>query len=221
VVDELRPLIDPDSAPRDVIILEEEFRDVDFTRNPPWEVVSGSFRVDPQYGLLGFVSIRFTVADSNSRESLPGAILGAIMDQANPKASAPAEIRMRRSFPSRYEIGIGLYSFLDTGHIKFGTLSAPNGQGYRLVPKPGATVPAKLHRITTRGHVVIASHERPINWAEGKVRDIAWRRDDNGTMTFSSTTASCSLCGTTLSAEGSVSFRSPTKAEISRYGGWL
>lgn len=182
VIDELRQLVDPYTAPRDVLILEDEFRDSDFTRNPPWEVVSGSFRVDPQYGLLSFVSTRFSAGETDSRESLPGAILGAILDQANPTAGAPSVIRVRRDFPSRYEIDIRLYSFLDTGHIEFGTLSAPNGPGYRLVLRPGTAVPVELHKVTTRGHSVVATYERPITWAEGKAHDIRWRRDDNGAM---------------------------------------
>ena len=47
----------------------------------------------------------------------------------------------------------------------------------------GETSPAELHRISTHGHIVVASYERPITWAEGKAHEIAWRRDDNVTMT--------------------------------------
>ena len=182
VIDELRQLVDPYTARREVVILEDAFRDGDFTRNPPWEVVSGSFRVDPQYGLLSFVSTRFSAGDIDSTESLPGAILGAILDQANPAASSPARIRVRADIPNRFEIGMQVYSFLDTGQIEFSTLSAPNGQGYRLVLRPGAAVPAELHKVTSRGHIVVATYQRPITWAEGKAHDIRWHRDGNGTM---------------------------------------
>ena len=183
VIDELRQLVDPYTAPRDVLILEDEFRDGDFTHNPQWEVASGNFRVDTQHGLLSFVSTRSAGADIDSVESLPGAILGVILDQANPSASAPAEIRVRRDFPGRYEIRTRLYSFLDTGHIEFGTLNASNGQGYRLVLKPGTAVPAELHKITRRGHIVIATYERALTWPEGKAHEIRWRREESRVMT--------------------------------------
>ena len=174
-------------------VLRETFRDGDYTNDPQWNVVSGSFKVTAGEGLRT-VQRPARLPFSNNRQSrpddLPAAILGAIFEQAmqsqsgdrRPEQDNVAEIHTPVSFSNAFAIRVTLSAREAEGGIGFGPyLGRYRSGGYRLFYAPESR---RFHllRMTSQGSNVIERSE-PLNLSANRDYDLRWTRDDNGEMT--------------------------------------
>jgi peptidoglycan hydrolase-like protein with peptidoglycan-binding domain len=190
----------PHGFARERVVLEDDFSDGDFRRNPSWTVLNGQFRVDS--GGLRSVVERPRVSPpvatepgSNRREDLEigFALLQIILDQASGRgpvaASAPAattpeaaRIIVPAAVGKAFEIDLELISHGPFGSLEWGLYPGDQpDDGYRLVFS--ATEPRlSLMRLTGHHAEVVASNRDPIDLEVGRTHSLNWARNRDGVM---------------------------------------
>ena len=184
----------PTAGPR--VALQEDFRDGDFRRNPPWTVLSGDFEVD-QNGLRSIVETQRATERESRRlsaerpEEIGLTILAMILDQSGggrPDAALPrvepARIFVNAPVNNAFRMELELASRQQPGSLQLGLFQGnrPNGTGYRLVYAAGSRPGLSLVRLTSAGVEVIARHEGRLDLEDGRFHTLIWTRDVNGTM---------------------------------------
>ena len=163
---------DEDAAGR--VLIEDDFADGDFTREPSWTVTAGQFRVE-QDGLRSMVREQQASTD-NTGQAIAGAILGAITGQATPRAYAA--IHNGTDVPNAFEIDLSLRATGD-GRFDFGPYQGNGEAGYRLSYTPGASPVVQLLKSGSNGTAVIDSYNGDL----GQDVEFTWSRDEAGQMT--------------------------------------
>ena len=198
-LNDLRELAGTYDWPWRVRLIDDDFHDGDFTRNPVWTVTSGRFAVEWGIGLRTVVTPPPAPAASQQRESRPEDLavnlLGALLKQqsgqqqpAQQQQAGPsqAEIHTARQMSNAFAARLELISRAPRGTLEFGPYQgADRATGYRLAYAPGATPSVKLLRVSKWGTGVIEAYPQKLNLEDGKPHVVEWTRDAKGRMDIS------------------------------------
>ncbi len=187
---ELRALARGYHWPWRVEVLRDDFRDGDFSANPAWTAVAGSFSVDPNLGLRSVVTAPEAPAQREPQD-LTTAILGTILERVTRPEGAEAEreagevgqIYIARQIPNAFAVSLRLTSRAERGRIEFGLYQGgERASGYRLAYSPGVRPSLELVRLTPYGRSVIEAHQEALELEDGRSHAILWTRDESGVM---------------------------------------
>ncbi len=189
---DLRELARRYDAPFVADVLYDDFSDGDFTRNPAWKVIAGTFWVERGYGLRSTVDARSTVGDKAlSSEEVAKQLLGTLLQQAlkqkgdgGQPAADRAAIHVPGRFANAFELRAELTSWREQGLLQMGPYAGGDpGTGYRLAYWPGVAPGLQLIRTSAAGSAVIASYGQRLKLEDQRVHVVEWSRNDLGEMT--------------------------------------
>ncbi|MCL7744645.1 peptidoglycan-binding protein [Guyparkeria hydrothermalis] len=184
----------PDDSPQ--VVLQEDFSDGDYRRNPTWTVISGDFEVD-RNGLRSTVETERATdrtargLNSDRPEEIGLAVLGMILQQrtGTPQReeaapAQPAKIFVDAPTDNAFRMELDLGSHEPAGHVELGLFqgSHPAGTGYRLVYSPGTEPTLRLIRLIFGNTETIAHHDGRLDLEDGRFHRIVWTRDESGQM---------------------------------------
>ena len=196
VIEQLRNVIQEYDWPWRVALLDDDFRDGDFTTDPEWVVIGGNFRVERWMGLR----TEFTPRQRRRRDSQSGdqdlssRLFGAIVAEAlrdpnrdRRRRLRQAEIHTRLDISNAFAVRIELTSFGNAdrrGAIQFGPYQGTQREtGYRLEYNSGKRPFLQLLRLVPGGSAVVELADLKSTLEDGRSHLIEWRRDRDGEMT--------------------------------------
>jgi hypothetical protein len=185
-LDDLRALADSYDNPWPVKLVYDDFRDGDFTSNPPWTVSAGIWRVDSK-GRVG--GLRSTVYGPDTANAGPGGGQGFGNYAGRPRQGGGnddefAAIYLPVTIPNSFAIRLEIAARDDVGRFDFGPYLGQRGNtAYRITYQPGAASGLALSRVTSQGVRVLGGSSGPVNLDDGKSHVIDWKRDRSGNMT--------------------------------------
>ncbi|GHC16914.1 peptidoglycan-binding protein [Aidingimonas halophila] len=189
----------PDASSR--VVLQDDFSDDDYRRNPSWTVLSGDFEVDED-GLRSIVETQRTPDRESPRlgsdrpEEVGLAMLELILNQTGnlerdeesageePAPGEPARIFVNAPVDNAFRMELELASRQRPGSLELGVFQGnqPQGTGYRLVYSSGSRPGLSLIRLTSGNAEVVARHQGRLDLEDGRFHSIVWTRDENGQM---------------------------------------
>jgi len=188
-------------------LMYEDFSDGDYTRNPAWQVVQGDFQVIQGQGLASSIKPheqqkKDEPAPSKSPEdSLGSLVLGALLDKAldtdktdKKKPSTPShtdtytgpnQIRVKANVTNAFAITLALRTSPDNpSQFDIALLQSEKGlYGYRLRIDTNSSGLVELERIRNGRGAIVDSQKLPMNINNGRLHDLTWRQDQDGTAT--------------------------------------
>ncbi|SEL42554.1 Sel1 repeat-containing protein [Halomonas daqiaonensis] len=182
--------------PESRVVLQDDFDDGDFRRNPSWTVLGGDFEVD-ENGLRSIVEMQRTTDREPRRlsaerpEEIGLAMLELILEQTGnagqgevPTPVDPAHIFVNATVDNAFRMELEVASRQRPGSLELGLFQGnrPSGTGYRLVYSPGASPGLSLVRLISGSAEVVARHEGSLDLEDGRFHRIVWTRDENGQM---------------------------------------
>ena len=201
-INDLRNLASTYDNPWPLKILSDDFRDGDFTRNPGWTVLAGTWQVDTRGRFTGLHS---TISKPQAANVQPGAggggapelignVLGTLLKQqqggqpdrqtSQPAPDEHATIFAPVSITNAFAMRLELASRDGGGRFDFGPAIGQRGDNlYRITYMPEAESGFVLSRVTSRGTQLLASSNGRISLEDGKSHMIEWKRDQAGKMT--------------------------------------
>jgi peptidoglycan hydrolase-like protein with peptidoglycan-binding domain len=185
ILEDLRTLLGRYDWPWRKLIVEDNFRDGNYTRNPAWQVVAGKFWIGAREGLRSQVSPNSAATrSSNNNQQLGIALLGALLGQPKQAtATGPAVISLARSIPGTFAVRLQLLSGARSGKLEFGMYRGENAsRGLRLVYQPGASKSLELVRVRGNERRSIATFNQTLKLEDGRSHEIVWTRDSAGRM---------------------------------------
>ncbi|MFO7581900.1 peptidoglycan-binding protein [Guyparkeria sp.] len=178
------------------VVLQDDFSDGDYRRNPPWTVLSGDFEVD-ENGLRSIVDTR-QASDRESGglstdrpEDFGLAMLELILGQTGSDRQGevttpvvPAHIFVNAPVDNAFRMELELASRQQTGSLEMGLFQGnrPNGTGYRLVYSAGLQPGLSLFRLISGNAVMVARHDDRLDLQDERFHSIVWTRDESGQM---------------------------------------
>lgn len=192
---DLRALADSYDDPWRKSVLLDEFRDGNTTANPAWSVISGTFSVDPTYGLRTTVTAPVASSGSSSATSsqeIGLALLQAFLGQAtqsNTSSSSgkpkSAVIAIGAGTPNAFRITLEFGSLVSGGRFAYGVYPASDTSGgYRVVYVSGAQPAIRLVALKKGEQSVIATKALTAPLEDKKRHIIAWTREATGAMSL-------------------------------------
>jgi len=196
-LDDLRALASRYDNPWSSRLIEENFRDGDFTRSPAWTVASGSFSVGWD-GLKSAVSVQAAQQEPPKKaknRDIAIALLGQMLNQGAGRASqqpapaptqqqGPAEIFLTKPLTNAFSLSASLTGKGATGGIIIGMYQGNQRQtGYWLYAIPGRGI--ELLKISSQGAVTLARSDANLAINDSKKHNIGWSRSQTGAMTVS------------------------------------
>lgn len=183
-IEDLRALVSGFQNPWQVRLLQDDFRDGNYTANPAWTVSAGTFKVDlrgsSSIGLRSQVPLPGT---QPSGKDVATALLGALLQQPGATATYASiftPVKITNAFAMRFE----LYSKEKGGRLDLGPYQGSSGNvAYRIAYFPGAQPSLQLLRIGSQGTTVVATYNAALNLEDGALHVIEWTRDRAGAMT--------------------------------------
>ncbi len=177
----------PVTPPPRQALLDEDFADRDFSRNPKWRIATGDFTID-RYGMRSQVQKPIaTSGKKKSKNEIPLAVLGALLGgQSSTKQSAaganPAEAYVQTTLPAGLLITARIVQLSDSGQFEFGLFRASSlGNGLRVQLHAGANAKLKLYRFQSgRGSLKADSRAGRISTRNGRSYEFEWRRSADG-----------------------------------------
>lgn len=187
-------------------LLFDDFRDGDYTRNPQWQVVSGSFRVGRE-GLFCVVDANAAAqgATSSQQDASPeaavagllvGMLLGPPKDSQQTQQSGttatplgapgdPAKIVLQSQVPNAFiiEARLTVRELSQEARIDIGLFQeATERYGYRLRMKSGPRGYVELERIRNQRSSIVESLDVADLFANKQAHDLRWQQSSDGTV---------------------------------------
>jgi hypothetical protein len=194
---QLRDLVRRYDFPWRVSLLNDDFRDGDYTYNPRWSVTNGEFRVVRGSGLRSYFDAPVPQArrpasrrsDGSAIELLGDLLMGGREREVEPiptNARSEAEIFTRvgitNAFVVKTELNARGYADRDT-RFEFGPYQGEDrSSGYRLAYESGRKPSLTLLRLSPGRSAVIEMTDQEVNLADGNWHTIEWRRSSDGEM---------------------------------------
>lgn len=185
-----------ESAPQ-AALLDDDFADGDYTRDPVWQVASGEFWVEKGYGLrsrsqgtAGQSGAQGGGQGGMTKEQLAVSILGAVLSggqaqgggAAQPAPAAVAAIESRGRISNAFAVTLDMSSWQAQGRFEMGVVQGLAGAGYRVAYTAGAAPLLELVRVSATGRGVVAAKGiAPLE--DKKVHSLEFSRAGDGSMT--------------------------------------
>lgn len=170
-----------------VTVVQDSFADGNYTRDPRWEVVAGSWRVTDGGALTSDVPIeRQTTSPQQLGPDVIKGILGSALGlQQGQGGRQLAAIHTRADLANAFSLSLRLSAAGEPAVLNVGPYQGNNvGQGYRLEARTGDDQPLHLLAITGSGTTVIGTSDVDIRFDDGAKHRLDWRRDTNGLQTI-------------------------------------
>ena len=192
---DLRRVLDQYAGGSARVVFRDEFRDGNYTANPAWRVLSGSWRVDATSGLRSRVVAQQQQQQQQGQQSTEQLLLGLADsflrqrtgEQRPQRASAQdavAAIAIDQRVGNAATIEMLVTDHTGQGQLETRLFQGGGDSGYRMVYSPGERATVSIHRSTGSGSQVVESSSlRPLPL--GQQRRITWTRDSNGNMRVS------------------------------------
>jgi peptidoglycan hydrolase-like protein with peptidoglycan-binding domain len=180
------PVATPLPAPLDPwaeILVEDDFRDGDFTRNPAWRVLSGEWYVDQRRALRS--TVRPPQQVGSRPEDIAVAVLGTVLQQALGGAAPAREaaIVLPQRTSNAFALELRLSGEVSTGALDLGPYrGAEATNGYRLTWVKGDGERLELRHVDGGRTRLLAAYDGDLGLGDGRVRRLGWTRDFDGEM---------------------------------------
>lgn len=175
--------------PWPVTLVDVDFRDYDSDRDPVWQVAAGEWRVDRQGQLRSTVRAPEPRAAPERPEDMALAVLGAVLGQAlgTPEAAPHrAEVFLPQAVTNAFALDMRLSAEVTHGALLLGPYrGGERARGYRLAYLKGDGERLELRHLGEGGHDVVAAHDGPLDFADGRTQRLRWTRDADGLMVVS------------------------------------
>lgn len=180
-LDDLRALADTYDNPWPVRLVYDDFRDGDFTSNPPWTVSAGIWRVDSKGRFPG---LRSTVYGPDNANAGPGGFgnYAGRPRQGGGNDDEFAAIYLPVAISNSFDIRLEIAARDQGGRFDFGPYLGRGNTAYRLSYQPDAGSGLTLTRVTSQGERVLGGSSGRVNLGDGKSHVIDWKRDRGGNM---------------------------------------
>jgi hypothetical protein len=189
LIGDLRRILRRYDSPWQNMVIEDDFRDGDLRRNPPWDIVAGQFMVDRQYGLRTQQQFR------RQQQGGPGGggdlgnrLLGAVLDQAvRPQGGPPsdrAEAYVQGRITNSFSVSLALNSrSRDGGRIEFVLFEGRDRRdGYRLAYSPEGQSNLEIVRVNNGRAQTVESTRQRVDLEDGRDHRIVWTHERDGDM---------------------------------------
>lgn len=165
------------------VVLSENFRDGDYTRNPSWVVRSGNWRIDTNGSNIGLRSSVYSAYAGNS-QNVAQALLGALFQQPGQQnvAAQVAQIGVAANIPNGFQLKVEFNSRAAGGRIDFVVTNVQNAASYVVSYTPGSGNGIQLLKVTNRGTNILASSNSNISLEDGRYHVVELNRDGRGDM---------------------------------------
>lgn len=197
---EVPPAPEEEQWPWRRVLLNDAFRDGNYTRNPAWTVAAGQFWVESGLGLRTVLESPQPPAQARQEaqpQDLPQAIIGAILEQAIPPQAgevppeeAPAgppeyaEIYVDQTITNAFAIQLELIPRQILASLVFGPYQGrERAVGYRLAYSPELPHGLQLLRVTRSGSSVIEAVDHRLR--PDRQHTLQWTRNSGGEMVVS------------------------------------
>ena len=172
-----------------VKVAYDDFDDGDYTSNPAWTVVAGTWQVGNVGGAETLYSQVGQQASSKGSEILLNA-LGTLLRQQGGQTTTETEqqdqaatILLPASIPDQFSLTLAMVSMGGSGQFNFGPIGGRHGDSaYQLSYIPGAAKGLVLSRIVNRQRQILAS-TGAVKLEGGKSHTVQWNRGPGGKMT--------------------------------------
>jgi hypothetical protein len=204
---DLRKLVRQYDNPWRYLLVDEDFRDGNYTENPAWVVDKGYFDVTWD-GLESRVSLKRARRYQQqqqprkpSPEELAAAILGQVFGRATgggqqqatqaPDHDIPryvaqrAKIHLDRRISNAFAISAVIAGRGNSGGIDLAVYQGKKKRrsGYRVSYVPGEGI--ALLRTSKRGNTIVERSQTPVNLSDGTEHTVVWTRHPSGEMALS------------------------------------
>jgi hypothetical protein len=199
---ELDRLVQRHDWPWRQALLDETFRDGDYTRSPTWEVKEGSFWVDASLGLRSQATVppNAEAAEADDTLTLTEIFMGMLASRTQSGASAPppntgtqqpprntpAVIMLPISAGNAFVLDFAFSQHRpasDPARVDFVLADGADGaRGYRLSFRGGPQAGAVLRRTEYKRTSVLQRAALPSGLPTGAVQNVSWRRYADGRM---------------------------------------
>jgi len=204
-INDLRNLANAYDNPWPLKLMSDDFHDGDFTRNPAWTVIAGTWQVDTRGRFNGLHS---TISKPKAASQQPGTtgtdaqeiignVLGGLLKQQQAGQSGQGDRQTGQAAPDEratifapvnitnaFAIRVEIASRDSGGRFDFGPSIGQRGDNlYRITYMPEAESGLVLSRVTAQGTQLLASSNGRISLEDDRSHAIEWKRDRAGKMT--------------------------------------
>jgi hypothetical protein len=190
-----RDMLSSYELPWHLSVLDENFSDGDYTRNPAWIVDAGQFQVARGVGLRSQVPVQAARAPA-SRQDTPRDAVSQILEilrqgspqqptqQQAPAAPTVSAIHTVVPIPNSFqiEVDVSVEPGGSDSSFSFGPYQGERRDtGYQLVYRGGAQPIIELHRLTSGRNAIVEIYDNlPI--PDDHLHTLTWQRRNDGTM---------------------------------------
>ncbi len=181
-------------------LMFDNFFDGNYTASPRWEIASGEFWVERNFGLRSRVSTTATSTTSTTTDKKQAQreaaqrLLGAILQQAitgsggtvttTPSRITPAVAQLPGTISNAFALNAEITSWNKQGQLELGVYQrGVVAAGYRVVYTPGDRPTLELHKVTSRGRTLVDRANTVRSLEDEKTHSLDLTRAKDGTMT--------------------------------------
>jgi hypothetical protein len=182
-----------------VQVVDETFKDGDYTRSPAWEVAAGNFWIDSSLGLRSKATVATTAKSEPEKEKkkkmgdLIRDAVKAEMEKGKPAPAKPettsaalADIYLPAQLKNAFAVDLTFSQHQpagEQGRIEFGVFEGTRrDRGYVLALTGGKTPMLELLRVKGTATSVVEEQALASDFRTGDAQRLVWRRDPQGGM---------------------------------------